>query len=270
MWNTYNTYSNGHGGCCSPWSGDSSPYGPMGSYFCGNSSAGGWVGFGDPRGSNTTQGLSPALPVGFQYDPGHFPEISGWSDPAGAIMHIWRAQGWFVNMFEIRGRGILENSIEFSKTEGGWVKGGWQGGRFVLPKPTDRLSRLALERGGGGGSRINVDTVGRGWQVDHSKINSSTENYLLADKWMIENVKEVLDAPNEYFYDSNSHVLHLIPNASGTTAGGAPDPELRMVAGRLQTLISINSTMSEPIVNITLQGLHFRYTNTQSVPPSTR
>ena len=40
MWDTYNTYSNGHGGCCSVWSGDGSPYGPMGNYFCGNSSAG--------------------------------------------------------------------------------------------------------------------------------------------------------------------------------------------------------------------------------------
>eukprot|EP01043_Picozoa_sp_COSAG02_P022223 COSAG02_NODE_1149_length_14210_cov_40.850542_10_plen_510_part_00 len=44
MWDTYNTYSSGHGGCCAAWSGDQSPYGPMGNYFCGNASAGGWVG----------------------------------------------------------------------------------------------------------------------------------------------------------------------------------------------------------------------------------
>jgi hypothetical protein len=30
MWGTYNTYSNGHGGCCAAWPGDHSPYGPMG------------------------------------------------------------------------------------------------------------------------------------------------------------------------------------------------------------------------------------------------
>jgi hypothetical protein len=34
MWTSYNTYSNGHGGCCSPWSGDASPYGPMGNCEC--------------------------------------------------------------------------------------------------------------------------------------------------------------------------------------------------------------------------------------------
>ena len=34
MWPTYNTYSNGHGGCCAIWSGDDSPYGPMGAGAC--------------------------------------------------------------------------------------------------------------------------------------------------------------------------------------------------------------------------------------------
>jgi hypothetical protein len=69
----YNTYSNGHGGCCAAWSGDHSPYGPMGNYFCGNSSAGGWVGFNDPRGQpgdpgyNGTQGLSAQLVSRLEY-----------------------------------------------------------------------------------------------------------------------------------------------------------------------------------------------------------
>jgi hypothetical protein len=45
MWDSYNTYTNGHGGCCAVWEGDESPYGKMGSYYCGNSSAGGWVGY---------------------------------------------------------------------------------------------------------------------------------------------------------------------------------------------------------------------------------
>ena len=62
MWDTYNTYSSGHGGCCAAWPGDHSPYGPMGNYFCGNASAGGWVGYNDPRGQNHTQGLSAQLP----------------------------------------------------------------------------------------------------------------------------------------------------------------------------------------------------------------
>ena len=195
----------------------------VGNYFCGNSSAGGWVGFDDPRQQNTAQGLSPALPVGFDYDPEVHPELATWADPAGGIMHVWRAQGWFVNMFEIEGKGATPHSIDFAKTEGGWVKGGWQGGR--------------------------------GWQVNHANINSTTENYLLAGKWMIENVREALDHPNEFFYDKATHKLYMIPNV---TDGSAPDPEIRLVAQKLQTLISLNSTMSHPIKNVTFQGLNFR------------
>lgn len=144
MWDTYNTYSNGHGGCCETWSGDDSPYGPMyiipyytmllymllicyyrphiyytvllcysaavllcyyatplrhatmygprygpmGNYFCGNSSAGGWVGYDDPRGPNKTQGLSPALPVGFDYDPAKYPFLAGVKDPKVYRLHM--------------------------------------------------------------------------------------------------------------------------------------------------------------------------------------
>ena len=107
------TYSNGHGGCCAAWSGDHSPYGPMGNYFCGNASAGGWVGFNDPRGMpgssgvngtlddgqpagyNGSQGLSAQVPWGFNYDPEAFPLLDSIEDPSGAIMHVW-SHGWFV------------------------------------------------------------------------------------------------------------------------------------------------------------------------------
>ena len=66
----------------------------MGNYFCGNSSAGGWVGYNDPRGNNKTQGLSPALPVGFTYDETKYPFLETLADPAGAVFHVWRDQGW--------------------------------------------------------------------------------------------------------------------------------------------------------------------------------
>ena len=167
MWNTYNTYSNGHGGCCAAWSGDGSPYGPMGNYFCGNSSAGGWVGYDDPRGDNKTQGLSAQLPQGFDFDPTDDnkagPFLASMNNPAGAVMHVWRDQGWFVNMFEVESSDPA-GSVKFAQTESygvKHVKGGWQGGR--------------------------------GWQVNATALNEPNGVYLLAGKWMIENVWEVRD-----------------------------------------------------------------------------
>jgi hypothetical protein len=90
----------------------------QGNYFCGNASAGGWVGFNDPRGApgssgtdgkldpgqppsyNGSQGLSAQLPWGFNYDPEQFGILDTIKDPAGAILHVW-SHGWFVNMFEV-------------------------------------------------------------------------------------------------------------------------------------------------------------------------
>eukprot|EP01052_Picozoa_sp_SAG31_P016561 SAG31_NODE_1102_length_9897_cov_16.273015_1_plen_65_part_00 len=56
----------------------------------------------------------------------------------------------------------------------------------------------------------------------------------------------------------------MIPNV---TDGSPPDPELRLVAGKLQTLISINSTMNDPIKNVTIQGLKFRDAADTSMEP---
>ena len=124
---------------------------------------------------------------------------------------------------EIESLDAASHSIEFGTTEGGWVKGGWQGGR--------------------------------GWQVDHAKINSTTENYLLAGGWMIDNVREEVDAPNEYYYDKAEHKLYLIPNKTMAAGGGAPDPAIRLVTGKLQTLISLTGRVSPRIDGLVDPGL---------------
>lgn len=134
-------------------------------------------------------------------------------------------------------------SVEFATAESYGVKhpkGGWQGGR--------------------------------GWQVNGSAINdTTTEVYLLASKWMIENVFEALDIPNEWFHDPATGKLYLIPNASlpdpesGIPPSTKPPPaDTSYVAVLLETLISINGTRAcaacplEPARDITIQGITFR------------
>jgi hypothetical protein len=216
----------------------------MGSYFCGNSSAGGWVGFNDPRGNpgdphyNGSQGLSAQLPYGFDFDPTNQrqagPFLAGMSEPAGAIMHVWRDQGWFVNMFEVESSDP-SGSVKFATwtaTDGiAHPKGGWQGGR--------------------------------GWQINASAIDDPEGNYLLAGKWMIENVWEALDAANEWFFDPKDSKLYLIPNATaggGGGDGGSGDeaPTEEYVAVQLETLISINGSKATPVKHVTVSGITFR------------
>jgi hypothetical protein len=108
---------------------------------------------------------------------------------------------------------------------------------------------------------------GRGWQVNHSAINSTRADkydYLLADTFMIENVQTALDAPGEYFFDDATRVLYLYPNATTnatttTNAAEAPAPPSgTFVVVQLETLLSINATMKEPAANISITGLGVR------------
>ena len=146
MWDTYNTFANGHGGCCATWAGDGSPYGPMGDYFCGNSSAGGWVGFADIRGKNRTQGLSPMLPTGFIYNATLAPWLAKVADLEGALVHVWRDQGWFVTMYRVAEHDVQGSTVTFGRRPDGVVDGGWQGGRGMqidaaaLKDPTQSVS----------------------------------------------------------------------------------------------------------------------------------
>lgn len=234
MWDTYNTYANGYGGCCEVWAGDWSPYGRMGSYYCGNSSAGGWVGDQDPRGDNSTQGLSPLLPQGFDYNSSSKggKALHQLGNLKGGILNVWRAQGWYMNMFELGSHDTKAASILFARRKDGNVKGGWQGGR--------------------------------GWQVDNaSAINTTHGNYLTAGGWSLQNVKAALDAPNEWWFDSAQRCLYYWPNSTTEP----PDAAVQLVAVWLNTLISINETMAKPARDIVLRGLQFRDAGDISMEP---
>ena len=177
---------------------------------------------------NSEQGLSPPLPYGFDYDATKVPALASLGDSLeGGVMHVWRAQGWFVNMFEIATHDSKQSSVAFSRVgdpSTGHVKGGWQGGR--------------------------------GWQVDNASAINETRggNYLEAGSWKIENVKAALDSPNEWYFDAAAHTLYLWPNS--TTA--PPPADLGYVAVLLKTLISINATMDHPASNIVVRNVGFR------------
>eukprot|EP01043_Picozoa_sp_COSAG02_P030001 COSAG02_NODE_1894_length_10475_cov_10.204125_13_plen_85_part_00 len=44
---------------------------------------------------NGSQGLSAQLPWGFDYDPEQHPILDTIASPAGAVLHVWRDQGWY-------------------------------------------------------------------------------------------------------------------------------------------------------------------------------
>ena len=79
----------------------------------------------------------PVLPVGLEYDVSDASGVSRsqarfdhYADARGAVVVAWRAQGWFVNMFEVTEHDKARHLLK-------WDKGGFQGGRGWQVNGTD-------------------------------------------------------------------------------------------------------------------------------------
>ena len=72
---------------------------------------------------------------------------------------------------------------------------------------------------------------------------------------MVENIKEELDIPGEWYYDKAGHTLYYMPTP-GTDLNQA---KVEIVC--LTHLIEFNGERNNPVTGISLQGLVFRHTN---------
>ena len=72
----------------------------------------------------------------------------------------------------------------------------------------------------------------------------------------MENVKEELDVPGEFWYDETTKELSVWPNSTAPDVAAPPSAE--MVVPVLQTLISFKGTAKAPVVGVTIQGVNFR------------
>lgn len=68
----------------------------------------------------------------------------------------------------------------------------------------------------------------------------------------VENLLELVDSPNEFYYDADKQLLYYFYN--GTTA---PPAGFQLVATNLKTLFSVQGTQSEPVKDLRLVGLRF-------------
>eukprot|EP00931_Biecheleriopsis_adriatica_P028735 TRINITY_DN17128_c0_g1_i4.p1 TRINITY_DN17128_c0_g1~~TRINITY_DN17128_c0_g1_i4.p1 ORF type:complete len:907 (+),score=123.99 TRINITY_DN17128_c0_g1_i4:215-2722(+) len=69
-------------------------------------------------------------------------------------------------------------------------------------------------------------------------------------EWFIEGVIEELDAPNEYFFDTETKLLHFKVNST------AP-PASEIVVPTLANLFDIIGSQASPVRNVTIEGLTF-------------
>ena len=88
-------------------------------------------------------------------------------------------------------------------------------------------------------------------------------------RWKVENALELLDAPEEWFFNAKTRELFLWHNATdGDTSPG--DGNLTWVVPVLKTLVDVRGTAADPVRGVTISGVGFRdspYTYVISTTP---
>jgi hypothetical protein len=83
------------------------------------------------------------------------------------------------------------------------------------------------------------------------------------DYYFIENLREELDAPGEWFVDPSSKQLFYVAN------GTAPPPADGWIASQVDNIITLAGTPAAPVSNVTLAGLTFAHTAPTFLSPFT-
>jgi len=208
----YNQYASGHGGACSEIWGNEAD-----SYWCSNSSQGGWA---EVDRECATSGQMQ-LPAGMLYNRSDesLSEISKASSLEGGFVFAWHSQSWAMHMFEITSHFQANGTMTFA--EGG----GKQGGRNWC--------------------RCDQCTYAGGWCGQHEEPPRNDDTRLIGGNWMIENVKDFLDQPGEYYFDKDTSQLYIKPNST--------DHLRDLTLGMLTELIDLRNAE-----NIRIQDLSFR------------
>lgn len=93
---------------------------------------------------------------------------------------------------------------------------------------------------------VNADGTAKlegGWQ-------NNRQMGLHAEHRFVENVREELDAPDEWYYDANEKTLYFQP-ANGQ------QPSSNIAYARLTELIVLKGSMEQPLKNVTISGITF-------------
>lgn len=199
---------------CGPWADASES-----SYWCSNRSAGGWA----EVDAEAAQTGDFGVPAGLVYaDETRIAHFANWSNATNGLIHAWHSQSWFTSTFTIETH--ESPRLMFSG-------GGQQGGRNWC--------------------RCDQCAYAAAWCGQHS--NQTNDTRLISGNWFVENIRDELDAPGEFWFDHEQRMLYLYPNSTS--------PPSSLVVPLLSSLVEVTGTdRGRPVVNVTIERVGFRDT----------
>ncbi|CAE7521386.1 unnamed protein product [Symbiodinium natans] len=207
----YNAFNVGSGGVCdSVWDGPS--------YWCGNSSAGGWA----EVDTAAAKAGKLNIPRGMKWN-SSLTRLSKWSDPRGAWIHAWHSQTWAVHMFEVSSFDPTSNVMGFSPG------GGSQGGRNWC-----RCDECPYAGG--------LWTSSGNWCDRKEAAHQNTR--IIGGNWIAQGIFEELDEPGEFWYNASSANLWVWPNTTD------PNPPRDLVVPVLETLVAVQGAKNVAFRNV--------------------
>jgi hypothetical protein len=230
----YNVYSAGVGGICNTL------WGNEPSYWCSNSSAGGWA---EVDQASAISGRLQ-IPIGMSYNLTSTvgQRMNHWNHSVvGGIIHVWHSQSWAMHMFQIKsseqGKFLFE------------AGGGRQGGRNWC--------------------RCDQCSYAAPWCGQRQNPKNNTDNRLISGTWYIENILSELDIPGEFFFDHRTNLLYVYPNS--TMFDSVVNTDRIGVSGLRFSVLDQLLRLNYGVSNVSISNLGFRdaaatYMSDWSVP----
>ena len=149
----------------------------------------------------------------------------------------------------------MENASEWTRQGNGGVlhmmHNGWGNVQFLIDAVNASSRAIKFAYGG----------------FQHGRSGSASLHW-------IENVKELLDAPGEWYLDEPTQKLYLWPNATTSTSSSSSSPRSKVAVAMsgavLESVVVVNGSRTSPVRDVSFHGIGFGHTAPTYLAPHER
>ena len=166
-----------------------------------------------------------------------------WANASTGIVHMYHSARWGGWQFALASRNDTDHSLQFKCT---------------LFDPAESGSKLMIAREGVVPCPVGSNEpalVHGGWQEARgAAIGPQYTKSSLNNSYFVENIREELDYPGEWFLDEDQRMLYLIP-PPGTADSASALSSLELVGAHRPSAVRFNGSSADPVMHIHLANL---------------